>query len=131
MEADPIPTTALVAKFNISRQGVTDPARLVVAELKNITDVLLEPLKEYRQQNRPKRETLTVGYEKAVVATYQLANVFRGHSRLVERRFRRLADFGLASAAKIRVLRLKPSRNFMSLLSAKPWTAPQFLQVTA
>jgi hypothetical protein len=36
------------------RQGITDPAKLVAAELHNITDVLLEILKEMRAREPAK-----------------------------------------------------------------------------
>jgi hypothetical protein len=36
----------LAVRFDGQRRGVSDPARLVAAELQNITDVLLEILKE-------------------------------------------------------------------------------------
>lgn len=44
----------LSVKFEGQRRGVTDPARLVAAELHNITDVLLEILKELRARSPSK-----------------------------------------------------------------------------
>jgi hypothetical protein len=46
--SNPIDVAGLSMKFDLHRRGVSDPARLVAAELHNITDVLLEILKELR-----------------------------------------------------------------------------------
>lgn len=47
--SDPVDPAMLSVKFDGQRRGVTDPARLVAAEMHNITDVLLEILKELRR----------------------------------------------------------------------------------
>ncbi len=52
MEHDPISLPALSAKLIKARGGVFDPAKMVAAELQNITDVLMELLKEARR-NKP------------------------------------------------------------------------------
>ena len=46
----------LAVKFDNQRQrqGITDPAKLVAAELHNITDVLLEILKEMQARKSAK-----------------------------------------------------------------------------
>jgi hypothetical protein len=50
MPHTPVTVSALVAKFEATRSGVSDPARMVAAELHNITDVLVELLKELRRK---------------------------------------------------------------------------------
>lgn len=47
---DPISTAILTVKFNDARRGVSDPARLIAAELQNITEVLLQLLEETRRR---------------------------------------------------------------------------------
>jgi hypothetical protein len=48
-----IDPNGLAVKFDIQRRGVSDPARLVAAELHHITDVLLEILKELQAARKP------------------------------------------------------------------------------
>jgi hypothetical protein len=51
MENDPVSIPTLSAKFIKTRGGIFEPTKLVAAELQNITDVLLELLKEIRRIN--------------------------------------------------------------------------------
>jgi len=51
MEHDPNSIPALSARFIKTRGGVFDPTKMVAAELQNITEVLLELLKEIRRIN--------------------------------------------------------------------------------
>jgi hypothetical protein len=52
METDSLSIPVLSAKLIKARGGVFDPAKMVAAELQNITDVLVEILKEVRR-NKP------------------------------------------------------------------------------
>ncbi len=52
MEDDSIPVVKLSASFAKARGAVFDPPRLVAVELQNITDVLVELLKEIRLQRK-------------------------------------------------------------------------------
>jgi len=49
MEHDPISIQVLSERLIKARGGVFDPTKMVAAELQNITDVLLELLKEVRR----------------------------------------------------------------------------------
>jgi len=51
METDSLSIPVLSAKLSKARGGVFDPAKMVAAELQNITDVLVEILKEVRRNN--------------------------------------------------------------------------------
>jgi hypothetical protein len=51
MEHDQISIPALNARLSAARGGVFDPTKMVAAELQNITDVLVELLKEIRRIN--------------------------------------------------------------------------------
>lgn len=51
METDSLSIPVLNAKLIKARGGVFDPAKMVAAELQNITDVLVEILKEVRRKN--------------------------------------------------------------------------------
>jgi hypothetical protein len=51
MDKEPIPILALSAQLAKTRGGVFDPTKMVAAELQNITDVLVELLKEIRRIN--------------------------------------------------------------------------------
>jgi hypothetical protein len=51
METDHISIPSLSAKLAKARGGVFDPTKMVAAELQNITDLLLELLKEIRRIN--------------------------------------------------------------------------------
>jgi hypothetical protein len=51
MENDHISILSLSAKLAKARGGVFDPTKMVAAELQNITDLLLELLKEVRRIN--------------------------------------------------------------------------------
>lgn len=44
----PLPDSDLATQFAQRRRGITDPARLVAAELENISQALLEVLKQLR-----------------------------------------------------------------------------------
>jgi hypothetical protein len=51
MEHDPISLASLSARLAKTRGGVFEPTKMVAAELQNITDLLLELLKEIRRIN--------------------------------------------------------------------------------
>jgi hypothetical protein len=51
MEHEPISLPALSARLAKTRGGVFEPTKMVAAELQNITEVLLELLKEIRRIN--------------------------------------------------------------------------------
>ena len=51
MEHDPISIASLSARLAKTRGGVFEPTKMVAAELQNITDLLLEVLKEIRRIN--------------------------------------------------------------------------------
>ena len=51
MENDQVSISTLSAKLAKARGGVFEPTKQVAAELQNITDVLMELLKEVRRIN--------------------------------------------------------------------------------
>jgi hypothetical protein len=51
MEHEPLSIPALTARFSKTRSGIFEPTKLVAAELQNISEVLLELLKEIRRIN--------------------------------------------------------------------------------
>lgn len=51
MDDAPISLPMLSARLIKTRGGIFDPGKLVAAELQNITDVLMEILKEMRRKN--------------------------------------------------------------------------------
>ena len=52
MEIDSLTIPVLSAQLSKSRDGVFDPGKMVAAELRNITDVLVEILKEIRRNKQ-------------------------------------------------------------------------------
>ncbi len=51
MEHETLSIPALSARLNKTRGGIFEPTKMVAAELQNITDILLELLKEIRRIN--------------------------------------------------------------------------------
>ncbi len=51
MEHETLSIAALSARFAKTRGGIFEPTKMVAAELQNITEVLLELLKEIRRIN--------------------------------------------------------------------------------
>ena len=51
MEQETLSVPALSARFAKTRGGIFEPTKQVAAELQNITEILLELLKEIRRMN--------------------------------------------------------------------------------